>query len=204
MEINEIQIKFISMDSTEAIKNYVFKKLGKVENFLEKATKGEVVLHEKTQTRGVDEDFRIDININLPGSFVVVQEEGEDLYALIDKAVDVLTRRLKRYHDKLSQWEGKTPWKVIAAEEAMAEYEPEDEEYGNYADYTPQIAVHKKIEDLRPLEDAEAIEKMELMGFDQLLFKSKRGKYCMVYRRGDGTYGLVEPMEDQLEDSDSS
>ena len=200
MEVNEIQIKFISMESTEAIKDYVFRKLGKVENFLEKATKGEVFLHEKTQTRGVDEDFRIDINIHLPQSLVVVQEEGEDLYALIDKAVDVLARRLKRYHDKLSQWEGKKSWKVIAAEEAMVEYESGDEDFDNYADYTPKIAVHKKIDDLRPLEEAEAIEKMQLMGFDQLLFKNKNGKYCMLYRRNDGTYGLVEPMEDQLDE----
>ncbi len=197
MEVKEIQIKFLSLEPTEAVKEYVHKKLAKVENFLERATKGEVIIKERIKSRGVDKDFRVDINIYLPKSTVIVQEEGEDVYALIDKSVDVLTRRLKRYHDKLSQWEGKTPWKVIAAEEAMAEFESEDsvEDYDGYSDYIPKISVHKKIEDMRPLEDAEAIEEMELMGFNQLLFRSKRGKFCMVYKREDGTYGLVEPAD---------
>ncbi len=198
MQVQETQIKFISMDSTEALKDYVFKKLSKVDNFLERATKAEVILSESVHKRGVDKDFRVDINISLPKSLVIVQEEGEDIYALIDKSVDILTRRLRRYYDKLSQWEGKTPWKVLEAEEALAKYESQEEDY-DYSDYIPKIAVHKKIEDMRPLEDAEAIEEMELKGFNQLLFKSKRNKFCMVYKREDGTYGLVEPMDDILE-----
>ena len=193
MKVEELQIKFISMEPTEAIKNYVVQKVGKVENFLEKAVKGEVVLKERVQRRGVDKDFRIDINISLPNSLVVVQEAGEDLYAIIDKGVDVLTRRLKRYFDKLSQWEGKEPWKVVHAQESNAKFETEEGD--QYTDYVPQIAVHKRIEDMRPREYAEAIEEMELMGFNQLLFKNKLGQYSMLYKREDGTYGLVEPAE---------
>jgi len=194
MKVEELQIKFISMDPTEAIKDYVLQKVGKVENFLERAVKGEVVLKERVQRRGVDKDFRIDINISLPNSLVIVQEAGEDLYAIIDKAVDVLTRRLKRYYDKLSQWEGKEPWKIVHAQETLAEFE-EKEEGDDYSNYVPKIAVHKKIEDMRPKDYAEAIEEMELMGFNQFLFKNKQGQYSMLYKREDGSYGLVEPSE---------
>lgn len=182
------------MDSTEAIKDYVLQKVGKVENFLERAVKGEVVLKERVQRRGVDKDFRIDINISLPNSLVIVQEAGEDLYAIIDKAVDVLARRLKRYYDKLSQWEGKEPWKIVHAQETLAEFE-EKEEGDDYSNYVPKIAVYKKIEDMRPKDYAEAIEEMELMGFNQFLFKNKQGQYSMLYKREDGSYGLVEPSE---------
>ena len=193
MKAAELNIKFISMEPTEAIKGYVVQKVGKVENFLEKAIKGEVILKERMQRRGVDKDFRIDINISLPNSLVVVQEAGDDLYAIIDKATDVLARRLKRYFDKLSQWEGKEPWKIVHAQESLAEFETEEGD--QYADYVHQIAVHKRIEDMRPKEYAEAIEEMELMGFNQFLFKNKQGTYSMIYKRDDGTYGLVEPAE---------
>ncbi len=192
MKAEDLQIKFLSMDSTEAIKNYVIQKVSKVENFLEKAVKGEVVLKERVQRRGVDKDFRIDINISLPNNLVIVQEAGEDLYAIIDKAVDVLARRLKRYHDKLLQWEGQEPWKIVHAQESM----PEIEEFDDYVDYVPKIAVHKKIDDLQPKEYAEAIEEMELRGFNQYLFKNKLGQYAMLYKREDGSYGLVEPSQD--------
>lgn len=194
MKVEELQIKFISMDPTEAIKEYVLQKVGKVENFLERAIKGEVVLKERVQRRGVDKDFRIDINISLPNSLVIVQEAGEDLYAIIDKSVDILTRRLKRYYDKASQWEGKEPWKVLHAQESLAEFEEKEDE-DSYAGYVPKIAVHKKIEDMRPKDYAEAIEEMELMGFNQFLFKNKQGQYSMLYKRQDGSYGLVEPSE---------
>ena len=192
MKVEEVQIKFLSMEPTEAIKNYVIQKVGKVDNFLEKAVKAEVVLKERMQRRGVEKDFRIDINVSLPNNLVIVQEAGEDLYAIIDKAVDVLTRRLRRYNDKLSQWEGKEPWKVVHAQESM----PDVEEYDDYVDYVPKIAVHKKIDDLQPKEYAEAIEEMELRGFSQFLFKNKQGQFAMLYKREDGSYGLVEPSED--------
>ncbi len=197
MKVEELQLKFMSMDPTEAIKDYVIQKVGKHENFLEKAIKGEVILKERVQRRGVDKDFRIDINISMPNSLVIVQEAGEDLYAIIDKATDVLARRLKRYQDKLSQWEGKEPWKIVHAKEALSEFEQE-EEFDEYADYVPEIAVHKKIEDLQPREYAEAIEEMELKGFNQFLFKNKKGNFSMVYKRDDGSYGLVEPSEESL------
>lgn len=195
MKIEELQIKFISMDSTEAIKDYVFQKVGKYENLLEKAIKGEVILKERVHRRGVDKDFRIDINISMPKSLIIVQEAGEDLYAIIDKATDTLARRLKRYSDRLSQWEGEEPWKIVHAQEALAEFEPE-EEYEQYSDYVPKIAVHKKIEDLHPRDYAEAIEEMELKGFNQFLFKNKKGQFAMIYKRQDGSYGLVEPADD--------
>ncbi len=195
MKIEDLQIKFMSMDSTEAIKDYVMQKVGKHENLLEKATKGEVILKERVQRRGVDKDFRVDINISMPKSLIIVQEAGEDLYAIIDKATDVLARRLKRYNEKLSQWEGQEPWKILHAEDSLAKYE-DKEEFDEYADYVPEIAVHKKIEDLHPRDYAEAIEEMELKGFNQFLFKNKEGQFAMVYKREDGSYGLVEPSEE--------
>ncbi len=194
MKVEELQLKFISMEPTEAIKDYVIQKVGKLDNFLEKAVKGEVILKERVQRRGVDKDFRIDINISMPNSLIIVQEAGEDLYAIIDKAVDVLARRMKRYQDKLSQWEGEEPWKIVHAEESLAEFESE-EDFDEYADYVPKIAVYKKIDDLKPKEYAEAIEEMELKGFNQFLFKNKKGQFSMVYKREDGSYGLVEPNE---------
>jgi len=42
--------------------------------------------------------------------------------------------------------------------------------------------------------EAEAIERMELLGYDQFLFLNKAtGKMSMIYRRRRGGYGLVEP-----------
>jgi len=56
------------------------------------------------------------------------------------------------------------------------------------------IVKRKVIKDMEPIQEAEAIERMELSGYDQYLFKNKNtGKISMIYRRNYGGYGLVEP-----------
>ena len=194
MNEKNIQISFVGMEPTESLKKYVLEKLEKYERFLDKATSIEIVLKENKYSRGIDKDFRIDINVVLPQAPVRVEVVGGDMYANIDEATDILARRLKRYTDKESYWEGKTPWKILEADAALEALSEEDEKQDNYTDYVPKIAVRKKITDMSPIEEAEAIEKMELLGYDQLLFKNKNtGKISMVYRRTKGGYGLVEP-----------
>ncbi len=195
MNEKNIQISFVGMEPTEALKKYVIEKVGKYERFLDKATSIEVVLKENKYSRGVDKDFRIDINVILPKAPVRVEVVGGDMYANIDEAVDILARRLKRYTDKESYWEGKIPWKILEADAESEALEGEDDErLDNYTDYMPNIAVRKKITDMSPVEEAEAIEKMELLGYNQLLFKNKNtGKISMIYKRIKGGYGLVEP-----------
>jgi hypothetical protein len=102
---------------------------------------------------------------------------------------------LKRYRDRKGHWEGVKPWKVLEAEAALQALTDEVEgELDDYSDYVPKIAVRKSVKDIGPMAEAEAIERMELLGYDQFLFLNKAtGKMTMIYRRRRGGYGLVEP-----------
>lgn len=195
--MEKVQVKFVGMEPTDALIKYSKEKIYKYTSRLNTATKIEIFLKENQYRRGKDKDFRVDINVHLPNAQVRVEVVGPEMYANIDEATDTLARRLKRYHDKQDLWEGETPWKVIEADTEL-----KDMEEGMHADtdvydnYEPEIAVRKKLEDMSPMEEAEAIEKMELSGFNQMMFRSKNtGLISMVYRRIDGTYGLVEQSE---------
>lgn len=198
MDSKNIQVTFVGMEPTEALKKYALEKILKKEILLEEATTIEVFLKEEKYSRGVQHDFRIDINVYLPNTKVRVEEEGSDMYANIDRATDTLYRRLKRYHDQRTHWEGIESWKVVEAEEALkALSEEPDMELDDYSDYVPKIATKKVIQDMSPMEEGEAIERMELLGYDQLLFRSKKNnKISMVYKRKQGGYGLVEPADE--------
>ncbi|KKP44361.1 MAG: hypothetical protein UR36_C0018G0026 [candidate division WS6 bacterium GW2011_GWF1_33_233] len=159
MTLEQIQITFVGMEPTEAIKKYVLEKIGKYERLWRESTRLEVYFKEFINSKGVKNDFRVDINVVLPKSNVRVEVTGENMYANIDEASDTLARRLKRY----------------------------------------TIAVRKKIEDIGPLEEGEAIERMELLGYDQFLFRSKStGKISMIYKREQGGYGLIEPADSEV------
>lgn len=194
MTTKDIQISFVGMQPTEALKKYVLEKVGKHKHLWKDATNMDVYLKENINSRGVKNDFRVDITVNLPNSDVRVEVNGENMYANIDEASDTLARRLKRYLERKAYWEGVTPWKVL---ESNANFEQVEENIGDtYESYVPTIAVRKKIEDMSPLEEGEAIERMELLGYDQLLFRNKStGKISMLYKRALGGYGLVEPAD---------
>ncbi len=196
MTAKDIQITFVGMDPTEPLKKYMLEKISKYEHLLSEGVSGDVVLKEYTNRKGIKNDFRVDITITLPKSTVRVEVSGENMYANIDEATDTLARRLNRYTEKKAYWEGVTPWKVLEADAMLKDTEQESD---TYADYVPTIQVRKKVEDMSPLEEGEAIEKMELLGYDQLLFRSKSsGKISMIYRRRNGGYGLVEPADREI------
>lgn len=190
-----ITVSFVGMEPSDALRDHALEKLTKHENLLDTLTSGEIILSSGVAARGVENDFRLDVNYFLSGKKVHVEEVGKDMYAMVNTASDKLFRRLKRFNDKKRQWEGDIPWKVIEANEAL-DVVDEDRivESDSFTDYVPNVAVRKKISDMTPLEEAEAIELMELGGYNQYLFKNKsNGKICIVYRRERGGYGLVEP-----------
>jgi putative sigma-54 modulation protein len=190
MTSKDIQITFIGMQPTEALKKYVIEKIGKHEKLWQRATAIEVFLKENVNAKGVKNDFRVDINVYLPKTKVRVEQVGEDMYANIDKASDILARRLKRYQERKNYWEGEIPWKVLEAEIANEEDQEIDESH--YV-YIPKIETRKTIKNLEKYEELEAVERMELSGYNQMMFRNREtGNICMVYKREYGGYGLVE------------
>jgi putative sigma-54 modulation protein len=190
MTPKDIQITFVGMEPTEALKDYCRDKIGKYEKLWQEATSIEVFLKENVNARGVKSDFRIDINVYLPRTKVRVEEIGEDMYKNIDKASDVLARRLKRYQERKQYWEGEESWKLLEAQ--ISNEEPEEIDDQHYM-YIPKIETRKEITDIENLEELEAVERMELLGYNQMMFKNRKsGNICMIYKREYGGYGLVE------------
>jgi putative sigma-54 modulation protein len=193
----KVKISYLGMESSQSLKEYILEKLEAKKKFLEEATSIDIFFKQNVHARGVKEDFRLDINVALPNAPIRVEQSGADMYANIDLAVDTLTRRLKRYRDRRAYWEGKEGWKVVEAEEALKsltrQVEEDLDDY-DYSDYVPSIATRKTIKKLEVLEEGEAIERMELQGYNQFLFKNKgTDKITMIYKREQGGYGLVEP-----------
>lgn len=188
--MDNININFVNIDKTQSIKEYVLGKIKKYEHLYIESTDIEVFLKEE-----VKDMFRVDINIYLPKSKIKVGVRGKNMYANIDEATDTMARRLKRYSERKKYWEGSKKWEVLEDDRYMDINEPDD-----YSDYIPKITERRKIEDLSPIEDAEAIEKMEMLGYNQLLFRRKENnKIAMVYKREEGGYGLAEPIDTVLD-----
>lgn len=187
------------MKVTEPLKKKIKKMLKKHETFVEKATKLQVELKQRIAHSGVENDLKIEFTITMPNSTIIrVEEKGSDMYALVDKIDPILRRRLIRYHDALRKWEGEESWKVIEEESFEQELKKVNADvYADDVEVTPIITRYKQYSQNSPMHPAEAIERMELLGHKAFLFKNieNENKYSMVYKRDDGTYGLVEPRD---------
>lgn len=189
MEKENVQISFVGMEPTDSLKQYVMEKIFKKENLLKDVEKMEIFLKEEVHSKGVEHDFKVNINGYMPSTRVRVEEVGDDMYKNIDRGTDVFFRRIKRYEDQKKHWQGEEPWKVLETEDHFDEVEVDD-----YSDYIPKITNRRIVEDMSPMEEGEAIERMELLGYDQFLFRNKRtDKVSMIYKNKEGGYGLVEP-----------
>ncbi|MGV8130492.1 MAG: ribosome hibernation-promoting factor, HPF/YfiA family [Candidatus Pacearchaeota archaeon] len=190
-----MNIKFTARDEkvTSKFKDYVNEKLSKFEEQLEIATTIDIELG-KIQSKGEGvKTFVFEITIFMPNAVIRVEEKGPEQFELVDKAEEVLRRRLQRYYDKLNSFDKEEGLKNIGATEQTKM--PED--FTPFqADFEPQIVKYKEYSDNTPMRPEEAIDRMELLGHRSYLFRNiESGKYAMVYKRDDGNYGLVEPKE---------
>jgi putative sigma-54 modulation protein len=193
MTPKDIQITFVGMEPTEALKKYVREKIGKYKELWKDATSIKVFLKENINAKGVKSDFKININVNLPKNKIRVEEKGEDMYANIDKASDILARQLKKTEEKKKFWDIKRPLKILGIGKDKEGGEVDEQHYT----YIPKIETRKELKKLERYQEQEAIERMEMSGFNQMIFRHRdTGNICMAYKRKKDGYGLVELKEE--------
>ena len=90
-----IQITGRHVEVTEAIKNYVDEKIGKVSQYFDNITSSKVIL-------SVEKDTQIaEVIITVPGTEFVAKADDKDLYAAIDLVEDKIARQLRKHKNKL-------------------------------------------------------------------------------------------------------
>jgi len=176
-----------NLEITDAIRDYVEKKLSRLDRYQNGELMAKVVLS-LAGSPHVEKRAKAEVQLDLPGGLLRVEEEDQDLYAAIDRMVDRLETQLKRYKErrfvgKRHSYQGPPPAEVRDME---ALRKPEEEE-------GPRIVRVKRFE-MKPMDPEEAVFQMEALGHDFFVFRNaKTEEINVVYRRKDGNYGLIEP-----------
>ncbi len=177
-----------NLEITEAIRDYTEKKLERLDKFFDGRELMAKVVLALAGSPHVAKRAKAEIQVDLPGGLVRVEEEDPDLYAAIDRAVDRLKVQLKRYKERKfvgrrHTYQGPPPPEL---QDLEALRKPEEEE-------GPQIVRVKRFE-MKPMTPEEAVFQMEALGHDFFVFRnSSTDEINVVYRRKDGNYGLIEP-----------
>ena len=116
--------------------------------------------------------------------FFRAQNTANDMYAAIDDIEDMIERQIRKNKTRL---EKRLRAGAFEREAALASAEDvyEEEEFN---------VIRRKRFAIKPMTTEEAILQMNLLGHEFYAFKNAEdeNRYCVVYKRNDGGYGLIE------------
>ncbi len=176
-----------NMEVTDRIQDYVEKKVSKLDRFLSDIDETRVDLAYAKSARSAADRYVAQVTIRGRGFILRTEERSDDIFSAIDTTLDKLQRQIERYKGKRQRGRGTG---IPASEVAMDAVEPEiaDE------DEEPVIARRKEFT-LVPMDEIEAIEQMSLLGHENffIFYNANTNAVSVLYRRRDGTFGLIEP-----------
>lgn len=171
----KIVISGKNIEVTNALKETVEKKLGKLEKFFHKDVLANVTLSVQ-KNRQI-----IEVNIPFAGAILRAEEWSIDLYQAIDDVVELLERQIRKHKTKLER-------RKHSGETIRFENVTEIEE-----EFKPKLVKTKRFA-IKPMDEEEAILQMELLRHDFFVFRnSDTEEVNVIYKRKDGNYGLIEP-----------
>ncbi len=181
----DVQIYARNMEVTDRIHDYVTKKVSKLGRFLSDVEEARVDLTLEKSARSAADRQVAQITIRGKGYILRSEERSDDIFAALDSALDKMQRRMKRYKDKRQQSRQEGPSKEKLLEQPV---EDVDEE-------TSPIIARRKHFMLTPMDEMEALEQMALLGHEEffVFFNANTNAINVLYRRRNGTYGLIEP-----------
>lgn len=180
------------VDIKPRLQEYVEKKVGKLDRYLAVIREARVDLTENKSARSASDRYVAQLTIPLKGSVLRAEERHNDVFAAVDAVLDKMNRQIERYKGK--RWRGRGDG-MEAAELAL---EPEEEApvaEAEAEEETPTLVVRRKKFLLAPMNEAEAIEQMQLLSHDNffVFFNGETNRVNVLYRRRDGNLGLIDP-----------
>ena len=163
------------MNVRESLKEAIEKKLSKFDRYFGEDTEAFVTCKVR---KGVK---IIEITVNYRGVTFRAEEENETFITALDRAVEGLERQMRK---------NKTRLENTVKRGAFAPVEIEDDDYEEEEAYSIKV----KSFPFKPMTADEAILQMNLLGHAFFAFTdADSGDTCVVYKRKEGSYGLIVP-----------
>lgn len=172
----EIKVLGKEIKVTEAIQDYVERKLDRVDKYFENSSAEVTIRAEKNEQIA-------EVLVTANGEKYRAEAEEKDLYASIDKVIDILEGQIRKTKTKKEKMMREGSLKDIN-QNISNEHEIVNEilKYGYY--------------EIKPLAQEDAILRLQERPTHNFLpfIDIETGKVCVIYKLKDGkNYGIVEP-----------
>ena len=169
---------------SQEMKDTTEKKIGRLERLFSPNVEVYVTFSATKQ------DNKVEVSIPLNKRLLRAEIVAADMYTAVDSAVDVLERQVNKYKKRLIDKSRRDASHkddfVISAfdSESDADNDAKDE----------IVIERRKHFPLKPMDPEEAALSMELLGHSFFVFRnSVTDEINVIYKRKQGTYGLIDP-----------
>lgn len=171
-----------NIEVTEAIRNYVQKRLNRLDKYFTNSLSGEPECNVNLKIYPEKQE-KAEVTIWIHSLVLRAEQTTNDLYQSIDFVSEKLERQIRKYKTKINRRNRdkgfKEPELIVEGDE----------------DEAIKIIRTKRLS-LKPMDAEEAVLQMNLLGHDFFVFEdSQTNGTSIVYRRNDKQYGLIETDE---------
>jgi putative sigma-54 modulation protein len=180
----ELTIKGKNVEVTDRLRDYVHKKIGRLDRYLPTISEAWVELSVEG-TKAAQDRQVCQVTIRSNGTILRAEERSDDMFTSIDTVLDKMYRQIARYKGKRQN-----RWRAVGV---TVEPLPLGIEEETFEEEGASIVRSKRFS-MAPMHPEEAVEQMELLGHDFFVFyNAEEGQINVIYRRDDGDYGLLQP-----------
>lgn len=174
-----------NIEVTQGLKDAIEQKLGKLERYFTPETEVTVTLSVVRLSQ------KIEVIIPVKGTIIRSEQASDDMYVSIDLVEEIIERQLRKYKNKLVAKSQGRPTSSAEPGSLRKEFLESDDEWSE--DDSVKIVRTKRF-GIKPMFPEDACIQMELLGHSFFVFSNaETDEVNVVYKRKDGTYGLIEP-----------
>jgi len=167
---------------TGRISDQIEKKLGKLDKFFKDEPEARVVIGTIK-----DQDY-VEAAVYAAGMIYRAEVTDSDLFAAIDRIVDVIERQIRKNKTRLE--------KKVKREALDDNLLLSGENYMEGENSESFRIIKKKRFQVKPMSAEEAVLQMNLLGHNFFVFKNQdTDEMNVVYKRKDGNYAIIESIE---------
>ena len=196
----ELQIRANGTKVTDGMREFIDRRMSKLDRLAEHVVEANLELRTVENRTGA-EITTAQLTLHTGRHILRAEESDAEPARAIDAAIDKLIRQVRKFNDKKVSRRKRGVPTAQAADSSLAvasiplneSIESGDEDID--VEEETQLVVRTKRFPMKPMLVEEAIDQMELVGHDFFLFhNADEEKLNVLYRRRDGTYGLLAPL----------
>lgn len=166
-----------NIDVTSGLRSAIEQKLGKLERYFTPTTEIIVTLSVEKERQ------KIEVTIPVKGTIIRSEQVSDDMYVSIDLVEEVIERQLRKYKNK-----------IIDRNQEGGNLQPGFMDSDEDTDDDEIRIIRTKRFGMKPMFPEDACVQMELLGHAFFVFENaETSEVNVVYKRKNGTFGLIEP-----------